>query len=110
MNYQHFVASAVALGRAVRERHPDHSAGQLILACVKGTQRAVGKNTNLGTILLFGPLVKAASLEDTHVQSLNELVNHTAQVLSELSAQDSADVYQAIVAAKPGGMGEQIRE
>lgn len=107
MNYQHFVASAAALAGVVREVVPRQSAGQIVLACVQATQKNVGRNTNLGTILLFGPLVKAANVAQAKVHSLERLRGNVEQVLRELSAKDSADVYQAIVESKPGGMGEQ---
>ncbi|MEM7560717.1 MAG: triphosphoribosyl-dephospho-CoA synthase [Planctomycetota bacterium] len=107
MSYQHFVASAAALASVIGEVDPPQTVGQIVLACVKATQEAVGRNTNLGTILLFGPLVKAASTEATPVPSIEMLRDNVEQVISELTAQDSADVYEAIVESKPGGMGEQ---
>lgn len=106
MNYQHFVASAAALASVIGEVDRRQTVGQLILASVEETQEAVGRNTNLGSILLFGPLVKA-KVEGAKVQSLDQLRGNVQQVLHELSAQDSADVYQAIVESSPGGMGEQ---
>ena len=107
MNYQHFVASASAVASVIGEVVPGQTVGHIVLACVQATQEAVGLNTNLGTILLFGPLVKAAMVEGVKVHSLELLRDIVEQVLRELSAQDSADVYQAIVESKPGGMGEQ---
>jgi triphosphoribosyl-dephospho-CoA synthase len=60
MCYDDFVRSARAIAPVLG--HPEgKSVGQLVLESVQATQRAVGKNTNLGIILLLAPMVKAFS-------------------------------------------------
>jgi triphosphoribosyl-dephospho-CoA synthase len=71
--------------------------GQTILSAVEATQTAVGTNTNLGTILLIAPLAK--------VPRTTTLAAGIPEVLGQLSADDARDVYEAIRAARPGGMG-----
>jgi triphosphoribosyl-dephospho-CoA synthase len=65
---------------------------------VEETRRAVGTNTNLGTILLVAPLAKAP--RDVALEQ------GVSDVLAGLSAQDARDVYQAIRIASPGGLGK----
>ena len=72
--------------------------GQPIRAAVEMTRRAVGTNTNLGTILLLAPLAK--------VPRNVPLAAGVADVLSCLTPEDARDVYRAIRLASPGGLGK----
>ena len=57
MTYRDFVASAVAILPAMDAASGGASLGQTVLDAVSATRKAIGKNTNLGTILLLGILV-----------------------------------------------------
>ena len=63
------------------------------------TLRAVGQNTNLGIILLCAPLAAAAEGEDAALRRA------LARVLDDLDRADAQDVFAAIAAANPGGLG-----
>src|SRR5271165_7365185 len=73
--------------------------GVRVRAAVAATLSAVGQNTNLGIILLCAPL--AAAAEMAHVALRPAL----AGVLDGLDKADAADVFSAIAAANPGGLG-----
>jgi triphosphoribosyl-dephospho-CoA synthase len=75
--------------------------GERILQAVKATQSAVGMNTNLGLILLCAPLIHAAL---SPVTELN-LAQNLSRVLEELSVEDGVLAAQAILLAKPAGLG-----
>lgn len=75
------------------------SVGQRILNAVTATKARVGTNTNLGILLLCGPLAKAAEREE----SLSEAIR---EVLQTLDDRDARDVFAAITLANPGGLGE----
>ncbi len=91
-----FMMSAVGLGEAI-DQLAERPLGELILSAVKQTETLAGSNTNLGIILLLGPLAKcdADELQSTHVEEL----------LNRLTRQDCIDVFEAIRIAKPGGLG-----
>jgi len=101
MRYADFLRSAVAIG-LVFAKYEELSVGELVLESVRATRASVGINTNLGTLLLFAPLAKAWSPQ----LSLGELHAGTKTVLGGLTQKDSEAVYEAIRAAKPGGLGE----
>ena len=108
MSYEDFVASADAI-RPIFHRSPLPPCGQLIRLSVQATRSAVDLNTNLGILLLFGPLVHALShLRQQHQSSQDLASYHQAvtQVLENLDATDAADIYAAIRLAKPSGLGE----
>lgn len=72
--------------------------GKAILSAINATRAEVSSNTNLGIVLLIAPL---ASLP-----AEVPLKNGISSRLHELTLQDSADVYEAIRRAQPGGMGK----
>ena len=72
------------------------------LNAVEATQQALGRNTNLGIILLIAPL--AAVPPD------QPLSTGIADVLSGTTVNDSALIYRAIRRALPGGMGESDKQ
>lgn len=92
-----FLASAVAIAPAMNEA-VDRSLGATILAAVEATRRAVGRNTNLGTVLLLAPLAK--------VPRPVPLERGVAAVLRSCGPDDARDVYAAIRLAAPGGLGK----
>ena len=96
MTYWDFVVSANVIG-PIMDEAPSRSLGETVLAAVQTTRSAVGVNTNLGTVLLLTPLCIVPRGESLGVG--------VRKVLSELTAQDARQVYEAIRHAQPGGMG-----
>lgn len=96
--YGDFLRSAEAIAPVIASA-AECGVGRTVLEAVEQTRQAVGRNTNLGIILLLAPLA-AARVE--HGRSLRDGVQ---RVLQELTVQDAALVYQAIRLARPGGMG-----
>ncbi|MCH7728304.1 MAG: triphosphoribosyl-dephospho-CoA synthase [Planctomycetes bacterium] len=97
VSFDDFVASAVAIG-PVMERATSQNVGQTVLLAVTATRSFVATNTNLGTVLLIAPLATVPGSQD--------FSEGIANVLSGLTVQDTAAVYEAIRQAKPGGLGE----
>ncbi|MBI3837894.1 MAG: triphosphoribosyl-dephospho-CoA synthase [Planctomycetia bacterium] len=95
-SYPDFVVAAAVIGPIV-ELAADRALGQTVFEAVKATQSAVATNTNLGTILLIGPLAK--------VPRSVRLEVGIVEVLNQLTPQDARDVYRAILAANSGGLG-----
>jgi triphosphoribosyl-dephospho-CoA synthase len=77
--------------------------GARVRAAVEATLKAVGQNTNLGIILLCAPLAAAAEATDLALRPA------LARVLDGLDRADAADVFAAIAAANPGGLGRAPR-
>ncbi len=98
--YVDFMASAVAIGPAMREaaRKP---VGETILRAVRDTRRFVSTNTNLGMLLLLAPLAKAAG--NPHSQGLRTAVE---EVLQALTVDDARHAFEAIRLAAPAGLGD----
>jgi triphosphoribosyl-dephospho-CoA synthase len=71
--------------------------GRLVLSAVRATWDAVGKNTNLGIVLLLAPLAA--------VEPGIPLRDGIADVLRSLTDRDAELVYEAIRLSQPGGMG-----
>ncbi|OUT68533.1 MAG: hypothetical protein CBB70_05930 [Planctomycetaceae bacterium TMED10] len=94
--YADYLASAIAIGPAM-DNATTQNLGTTILQSVAATRNMVGRNTNLGTILLLAPL---ASVPRT--LSLQEGV---ADVLRATDQEDAAQLYEAIRTARPGGIG-----
>jgi triphosphoribosyl-dephospho-CoA synthase len=95
-SYPDFIVAAVAVG-PIMDAAVSLPLGQTILSAVEATRQAVGTNTNLGTILLIAPLAK--------VPRTSPIDQGVAEVLGQTTSEDARDVYQAIVRAKPGGLG-----
>jgi triphosphoribosyl-dephospho-CoA synthase len=74
--------------------------GARVRNAVTETLAAVGQNTNLGILLLCGPLARAAERQE------GDLRGALAATLNDLDRDDAAAVFAAIVAANPGGLGE----
>jgi triphosphoribosyl-dephospho-CoA synthase len=96
-DYAAFVTSAVVMGPAIACA-PEVGVGQAVLDAVRATREQVRTNTNLGTILLLGPI--AAVRDDT------SLVTGIGEVLARLRPIDTRNVYEAIRLANAGGLGE----
>lgn len=98
--YVDFMASAVAIGPALREGET-LPVGQTILRAVRDTRRFVNTNTNLGMVLLLVPLAKAAARPEP-----GGLRGALREVLLELSVDDARRTFEAIRCAAPGGLGD----
>jgi triphosphoribosyl-dephospho-CoA synthase len=101
--YADMVRSALALGPTfARRRGRKRGVGELIADGVRATARVTDANTNLGIVLLFAPLVRAAATRraDETVRSATE------RILAQLDVDDATAAFAAIVRARPGGLGE----
>jgi triphosphoribosyl-dephospho-CoA synthase len=101
MEVADFVRSAEASAAPIASRGA--RVGTRVRAAVDATLRAVGQNTNLGIVLLCVPLAAAAEAPDTALRSA------LAGVLDGLDRADAQDVFAAIAAANPGGLGHAPR-
>jgi triphosphoribosyl-dephospho-CoA synthase len=101
--YTDMVRSALALGPAfTRRRARGRGVGQLIADGVDATSRVAGTNTNLGIVLMFAPLVRAAATRPAN----ETLRDATERTLGQLDVDDGAAAFSAIARARPGGLGE----
>lgn len=100
-DWETFAASAEAIA-PVLEHASSWPLGETILEAVEATQDLVGRNTNLGMILLLAPL--AAVPADA------ELSAGVSRVLDCTTVEDCHLVYEAIRAARPGGLGSAERQ
>jgi triphosphoribosyl-dephospho-CoA synthase len=82
---------------------PAASVGDRILGAVEATRAAVGTNTNLGILLLCGPLAAAAERGGTDLRA------ELGLVLKALDRSDAEQVFRAISLANPGGLGDVPR-
>ncbi|MDX2264273.1 MAG: triphosphoribosyl-dephospho-CoA synthase [Hyphomicrobiales bacterium] len=73
--------------------------GERIWAAMRATWDAVGKNTNLGILLLCAPLAAAAG------QTGGTLRERLASVLENLTVADAEHAFRAIALASPAGLG-----
>ena len=98
-----FVASARCAADVLGT--PDLSLGERVLGAVEATRAAVGRNTNLGIVLLCAPLAQAALAGDPGRSLRDTLV----RVLDEAGVEDTQRVFDAIRLAGPAGLGERPR-
>ncbi|MER8441091.1 triphosphoribosyl-dephospho-CoA synthase [Mesorhizobium sp. M1312] len=102
MSAAQFMTSAeVSSGPLTDPRLP---VGQRMMEAVRATRLAVATNTNLGIILLAGPLLCAAEMTGSRLH------DNLDAVLREMSMDDTRAVFEAIVAAAPGGLGEAAND
>ena len=101
--YADMVRSALALGPVfARPRVERRSVGKLIEDGVEATARVAAANTNLGIVLLFAPLARAA-VTRRRDEPLRSAVERT---LAGLDLDDAAAAFAAIARANPGGLGD----
>jgi triphosphoribosyl-dephospho-CoA synthase len=93
-----FLLSAAAI-RSLLRFPGSAGTGWLIKRAVEETKAAVGKNTNLGIVLLLAPLANAP----TPPLALRPAVQSE---LAELTIDDARFVFEAIRLASPGGLGD----
>jgi triphosphoribosyl-dephospho-CoA synthase len=104
MRYEDFLASAAAIG-PVLAHAGEQPVGATILAAVDASARWITVNTNLGIILLFAPLARAA-LTYTGADALTRaaLRRQLAIVLDATTVGDAENAYVAIRRERPGGL------
>lgn len=122
--YEHFLASAAAIGGplAAAGQRP---LGATIRAAVESTSQWASSNTNLGIVLLLAPLAKAAHALGSRAPGLPSaspglrgaagpglrdaaspaLRDEVREVLQATTVADARDAYAAIRIAAPGGLG-----
>ncbi|MGR9105409.1 MAG: triphosphoribosyl-dephospho-CoA synthase [Gammaproteobacteria bacterium] len=81
------------------------SLGRKIHDALENTARSVGKNTNLGIVLLCAPLLEAVQR-----RPVGRLRDRLRGVLAGTTVEDAEWVYRGIRIAKPGGLGESEEE
>ena len=91
-----FLVSAVSIGPSL-ESAERRGVGRTVLEAIQATRQHVGRNTNLGTVLLLAPLAA--------VPRGISLAAGVGRVLGTLDAEDARLVYEAIRLAQPGGTG-----
>jgi len=99
VRYEHFLASAAAIGQAFAEAG-HRPVGNTILTAATATSRWTRSNTNLGIVLLLAPLARAAAAASRDLRDAVRLV------LADTTVADARDVYAAIRLASPGGLGQ----
>ena len=107
--YEHFLASAAAIGAPMAQGQGS-GLGRTIRAAVEATSAWTASNTNLGIVLLLSPLAHAA-----HVAALESIEPYCVappalrtsvlDVLGATIVEDAREVYAAIRLASPGGLG-----
>jgi len=100
MGYEDFLRSAVAIGPALGDAGLADGIGTTVLRAIQDTRRHVAANTNLGIVLLFAPLARAAATGGGSLRS------RLRRVLAATTRGDAERVYAAIRLAGPGGLGE----
>ena len=96
LTFTDFLVSGITIG-PILAQGAEIGVGGAILQAVKATRHAVGTNSNLGMVLLLAPLAA--------VPREKPLREGVQAVLQRLTPSDAAAIWQAINAAKPGGLG-----
>jgi triphosphoribosyl-dephospho-CoA synthase len=97
VRYEDFLASAVAIGEPMAGAG-QRGVGATIRMSIEATARLSRSNTNLGIVLLFAPLARAAAVPGASLRSA------VKQVLDATTVEDAKDAYAAIRMARPGGL------
>jgi triphosphoribosyl-dephospho-CoA synthase len=103
-HYEDFLASAAAIGGPLASAGT-HSIGHTVRLAIEATRRWTSSNTNLGIVLLWAPLARAAMLEPPIGAEL-PFRSTLRGVLESSTVDDARDVYAAIRFAGPGGLGQ----
>ena len=108
LRYEDFLASALAIG-APMAGAGERGIGATIRLAVEASARWARSNTNLGIVLLFAPLARAASsptLDDLKRNGSEDpsLRDAVKQVLASTTVEDARDAFAAIRLARPGGL------
>ena len=101
LTYQDFVRSAHLIAPSFAHG-VEWSVGRIVFDAVGRTQLGVGRNTNLGILLLLAPLALVPA--DVALRA------GIGDALAGLTRDDAALVYAAIRLANPGGLGRVEQE
>jgi triphosphoribosyl-dephospho-CoA synthase len=101
MSYEDFLRGAVTLGPEMA-RAGERSVGATIVAAIAARSRWTRANTNLGIVLLFAPLARAA------LTGNGNLRDSLSAVLRRLTVDDACAAYAAIRLASPGGLEAEV--
>jgi triphosphoribosyl-dephospho-CoA synthase len=110
VRYEHFLASAAAIGGPLAGAGT-RPVGATVRLAVEATACWTRSNTNLGIVLLLAPVARAALLESPVDGPMGSAPPWTglrgalSRVLDATSVDDARDVYAAIRRAAPGGLG-----
>ncbi|HMP78399.1 MAG TPA: triphosphoribosyl-dephospho-CoA synthase [Pirellulaceae bacterium] len=98
MSMYDLILSGQILGSVI-DAYRGARVGATIRTAAQQTRLMIGKNSNLGLILLLVPLAK--------VWQVHRSITHAAlsRLLDELTHDDSREIYDAIRLASPGGLG-----
>ena len=105
--YEHFLASAAAIGPAFHAA-ATQPLGVTIRQAIEATARWAPANTNLGIVLLLAPLARTVELgPGVRPQHRDDSTfrDELRRVLEATTVADARDVYAAIRLASPGGLG-----
>lgn len=97
LTYQDFIESADAVA-PILSRTGEIGVGRAVRDAIAATRERIGRNTNLGIVLLIAPLAA--------VPRGVRLIDGIESVLAGLTRHDANLVYEAIRLAQPGGMGK----
>jgi len=110
LRYEDFLASALAIGEPMAKAG-QQGVGSTIRTSVEATAQWSRSNTNLGIVLLFAPLARAAANDTgcdfqapsrkSHPVSLQDSVR---RILESTTIDDAREAYAAIRMARPGGL------
>ncbi len=103
-DFTDFLKAAAAIGPEIA-RAGIRSVGATILAAVQATRVWTRANVNLGIILLFAPIARAALVPETP-SGKDTLRDRLHDVLTLLTVDDARAAYAAIRLASPGGLGQ----
>ena len=108
LRFEDFLASALAIGEPMAGAG-ERGIGSTIRLAIEATARMTRSNTNLGIVLLFAPLARAASLLGSDPSTQTDIRGVTLQdavrqALEATTIEDARDAYAAIRLARPGGL------
>jgi triphosphoribosyl-dephospho-CoA synthase len=102
LRYEDFLASAVAIGEPMAGAAA-RGVGTTVRLAVEATRQWTRSNTNLGIVLLFVPLARAALATNGGLDATS-LRAAVRDVLASTTVDDAREAYAAIRLARPGGL------
>lgn len=108
-DWEAFAASADAIA-PVLGGAAGRPLGESIFLAVEATRERVGRNTNLGMILLLAPLAAVPDDGAPTQEGVERVRAAVRGVLDATTVEDCRLLYDAIRLARPGGLGKAERE
>ena len=112
LGYEDFLAAAVAIGEPIAAAGST-SIGATVRRAIDATASWTRSNVNLGIVLLFAPVARAALTNEKPEEGRwppMALRDAVRRVLDASTVDDAREVYAAIRAAQPGGLGRVDEE